>query len=115
MPHPLRPATNTTGPLVARDSPATNTPGPPVASQTVAAPPALSWLELWIQERISNQELTLEKVLGELNAADLFTKHLLEAKIEQFCNALICVRMQGRSGIGLHMQRGEMLGEATAV
>ena len=71
--------------------------------------------ELWIQELVGNRELTLEKVLGELNAADLFTKHLLEAKIEQFCSALNCVRMQGRSGIGLRMQRGEMLGEATAI
>ena len=71
--------------------------------------------ELWIQEKVHSQELTLEKILGDINVADLYTKHLAEAKVEQFCDALNCVRREGRSGIGLRVQRGEKGGEAVAL
>ena len=47
----------------------------------VAAPGVTS---LWIQQKIRHGELEVRKVVGELNPADLYTKHLeSKAKIEQ--------------------------------
>ena len=71
--------------------------------------------ELWIQEKVHNKELTLEKVLGTENVADLFTKHLIELKVEQYCASLNCYRRSGRADTGLQVQRGEQGGKAKAV
>ena len=71
--------------------------------------------ELWIQEKIREKELTVQKVSGESNVADLFTKHLLEAKMEQHCEFLNCQRRSGRAQSGLGVQTGLRQGEARAV
>ena len=39
---------------------------------------------LWIQEKIEDEELFIEKVLGTENPADLMTKNLTLKKIEQY-------------------------------
>ena len=71
--------------------------------------------ELWIQEKAQTKEITIQKVLGEQNVADLFTKHLVEAKVYQHCDALQCYRREGRSEAGLGVQRGQHTGKAKAV
>ena len=71
--------------------------------------------ELWIQEKIRDKELTVQKVAGESNIADLFTKHLVEAKVEQHCEVLNCQRRSGRAYSGLGVQTGQQQGEARAV
>ena len=71
--------------------------------------------ELWIQEKIRDKELTVQKVDGESNVADLFTKYLTEAKVEQHCEVLNCQRRSGRACSGLGVQTGQQQGEARAV
>ena len=39
---------------------------------------------LWIQERIEDGDLAIEKVLGTNNPADLMTKKLTRSKIDQY-------------------------------
>ena len=39
---------------------------------------------LWIQERIEDGDLAIEKVLGTNNPADLMTKNLTRSKIDQY-------------------------------
>ena len=41
---------------------------------------------LWIQEKVEESELVMEKVVGEKNPADLLTKYLTANKSEQFVN-----------------------------
>ena len=62
--------------------------------------------QLWIQERINTKDLSLRKVLGEENPADLRTKHLMEQKKERHCEKLAKSYQEGRSSIGLRMQQG---------
>ena len=40
--------------------------------------------DLWIQERVEEGELGIEKVHGEWNPADMMTKGLPEAKMQRF-------------------------------
>ena len=54
--------------------------------------------QLWIQERLREGTLTLHKVWGEMNPADLLTKHLDGAKISQFLQALALRPEAGRAG-----------------
>ena len=47
----------------------------------------LECTSLWIQQRIRHGELEVRKIAGEVNPADLYTKHLeSKAKIEQLVN-----------------------------
>ena len=71
--------------------------------------------ELWIQEKVHSGEIDMRKVHGEANVADLFTKHVAEVKIEQYCGTLNCKIREGRSDLGLRMQKGKQGGNARAV
>ena len=41
-------------------------------------------LRIWIQEKVDDNEVSISKVAGEDNPADLMTKHLNQKKREQF-------------------------------
>ena len=56
--------------------------------------------DLWIQQRLRNGDFTLIKVLGELNAGDLFTKAgLSQKRIENLLKLLGCICVMGRPTI----------------
>ena len=51
----------------------------------------------------------MKKVLGDDNPADLFTKHLVKAKIVKYCGILHLLLTGGRASSGLHVQHGMSL------
>ena len=52
---------------------------------------------LWVQEKIRNGALELRKVRGEVNPADVFTKHLVgQARIEELMRLFGCHFRSGR-------------------
>ena len=53
---------------------------------------------LWVQQRLRRREFRLLKVAGEVNPADLFTKHLeSQAKLDQVVGLFGCHFMSGRA------------------
>ena len=54
--------------------------------------------QLWIQERIRERTIALEKVAGESNPADAATKHLCAESLRKCYSALGCEARSGRSG-----------------
>ena len=55
--------------------------------------------QLWIQERIREKAIRLEKVAGEAHPADAATKHLCAERLHKCYTALGCERRPGRSGV----------------
>ncbi len=54
--------------------------------------------ELWIQQRVRNQDFDLLKVWGEENPGDLFTKAgLSESRIRELLKLLNCEFLEGRA------------------
>ena len=53
--------------------------------------------QLWVQERLREGTFTLFKVLGSANPADLFTKHLARAAIQQHWQVLGIQPENGRA------------------
>jgi hypothetical protein len=52
---------------------------------------------LWVQERVRNKTLKLRKVKGELNPADLLTKHMpSREKLTQLVELFGCAFVEGR-------------------
>ena len=54
--------------------------------------------QLWIQERIREKAIRLEKVAGEANPADAATKHLCADRLRKCYEAVGCEARSGRSG-----------------
>jgi len=53
---------------------------------------------LWLQEKVRTKAITVKKVRGEVNPADLFTKHLLSReKIHQLVSLFGCQYREGRA------------------
>ena len=53
---------------------------------------------LWVQEKVRTGAITLKKVWGEVNPADLFTKHLpSREKVHQLLGLFNCEYREGRS------------------
>ena len=52
---------------------------------------------LWVQEKVRNGDLTLRRVRGEHNPADLMTKHLNREKMTQFMGVFSIGFEEGRS------------------
>ena len=52
---------------------------------------------LWVQEKVRNGDLSLQKVRGEHNPADLMTKHLSREKMMNFMSTLSLSFEEGRS------------------
>ena len=65
--------------------------------------------ELWLQEKVSQGEVQVKKVLGDDNPADLYTKHLVQDKIRKYCGIMNLVLSGGRASAGLHVQHGMAL------
>ena len=59
--------------------------------------------QLWIQERAEEGEITVKKVPGEHNSADLMTKHVAEKRLLQLIEYLGCDLRQGRADTGLQL------------
>ena len=56
---------------------------------------------LWIQERVEEGELKIEKVKGENNPADLMTKYLAVKKVDQFMEDISQSFEEGRADTSL--------------
>ena len=54
---------------------------------------------LWVQERVRSGDITLLRVRGDSNVADLLTKHLDSAKMNKFLELLGAKFSEGRSGV----------------
>ena len=52
---------------------------------------------LWVQEKVANGTLTLHKVRGEFNPADLLTKHVNRSTLEKMMRLFNLQYMSGRS------------------
>ena len=53
---------------------------------------------MWVQEKVRTGAITLKKVWGEVNPADLFTKHLQSReKVHQLLGLFGCEYRTGRS------------------
>ena len=61
---------------------------------------------LWLQEKVARKELSVVKVKGEDNPADLFTKHLPERIMEKHRAALGCEYRDGRHPLMPRVNRG---------
>ena len=59
---------------------------------------------LWIQERVENGELGIQKVPGEWNPADLLTKGLSQAKMERFVGMASQKFADGRAETSLRLK-----------
>ena len=73
---------------------------------------------LWIQQRVRDQSITLMKVRGEDNPADLFTKHLSSSeRIEKLLKLFGCIFQDGRSALAptLRSGKGDTKGELLAL
>ena len=53
--------------------------------------------DLWIQERVRNKDLELHKVLGSENPADIFTKYVDAAIMENTLHKMMFFFMEGRA------------------
>ena len=53
--------------------------------------------ELWIQDAVRNKVLTVNKVKGDDNPADILTKYIDQGKIHQHCHGMRLVPESGRS------------------
>ena len=58
---------------------------------------------LWLQQRVSNGDLQLDKVGTRKNGADLGTKHLDRAQIESLCAELNLHAAEGQHRLGLNV------------
>ena len=52
--------------------------------------------ELWIQDAVRNKVLTVNKVKGDDNPADILTKYIEQGKIHQHCHGMRLVPEGGR-------------------
>ena len=52
--------------------------------------------ELWIQDAVTNKVLTVNKVKGDVNPADILTKYIEQGKIHQHCHGMRLVPEGGR-------------------
>ena len=62
---------------------------------------------LWIQEKVRSKAIELRKVRGDINPADLFTKHLASGeKIQQLLKLFGCEYRSGRAACAPHVKKG---------
>ena len=59
---------------------------------------------MWIQERVENQELHIQKVPGEWNPADALTKGLGAEKLERFVKLASQEQREGRAENSLNLK-----------
>ena len=56
---------------------------------------------LWMQDLITKGEITVKKIAGETNRADLLTKHLARDRMETLINSMQCEFVDGKSTAAL--------------
>ena len=67
----------------------------------------ISTQALWIQQRVRDRSIELRKVRGEVNPADLFTKHLpSREKLEQLIWLFGCACVEGRAAVARMLHKG---------
>ena len=59
---------------------------------------------LWIQEKVEEGEVSVRKVAGEENPADLLTKNVNAAKIEKYMNLIGEQYRDGRAEVSLELK-----------
>ena len=59
---------------------------------------------LWIQEKQEEGELDVKKILGDDNPADLLTKNVPAAKVEQFMELIGREFKQGRAEVSVELK-----------
>ena len=52
--------------------------------------------ELWVQERVSRGDITVVKVMGENNLADILTKYVSRDLMDKHLQNMSCYRVDGR-------------------
>ena len=67
--------------------------------------------DLWIQELVEEEEISLRKIAGTSNIADAFTKHLPQKTMNEHLERMRLELRQGRAASGLHVQRDAEQGE----
>ena len=65
---------------------------------------------MWIQERVADKDLSVPKVAGEMNPADLMTKHVSERKKDVYVEMLSTRYEDGRASASLNVQQGSAAG-----
>ena len=71
---------------------------------------------LWIQQRVRDETIELRKVRGDMNPADLFTKHLLGAeKIASLLSLFGCEHQEGRAETAPKLREGRGGGQPVLV
>ena len=64
---------------------------------------------LWVQEKVRSKAIELRKVHGEVNPADLFTKHLLgRERVEMLVDLFGCQYRAGRAESAPKLRRKEL-------
>ncbi len=59
---------------------------------------------LWIQEKVANKEMEVQKVASDINPADMLTKHLRQELILRHLDTLNCGLDTERAGTALNLQ-----------
>ena len=62
--------------------------------------------QLWIQEKIRHEEITLYKLLGTDNPADLLTKHVSRDRVDRYIQTMNTAREAGRADSAPQLQNG---------
>ena len=57
----------------------------------------LDCADLWVQEKIRNQQVSIHKVLGSENPADAFTKYVTKDILDMSLNKIGMQRLSGRA------------------
>ena len=71
---------------------------------------------LWVQEKVRSKAIELRKVRGEVNPADLFTKHLSSReRVELLVKLFGCEYREGRANSAPQLRRKEDEGQENAV
>ena len=52
---------------------------------------------LWLQDKVAREEISIHKVWGQQNIADLLTKYVPRDKLTEFCNHINSTQRSGRS------------------
>ena len=64
----------------------------------------LATCQLWIQEKIRQKDISLVKVLGTDNPADLFTNHVPRESLDQYLRAMCASRGEDRADSAPQLQ-----------
>ena len=64
----------------------------------------LETTQLWLQEKVANGIVTIEKIKGTENPADAMTKYLSGPSLAEHCNGLAMSRTNAKQAAGISTQ-----------